>query len=149
VLLRSPAPLALMALIFYLSAQSDPGPEVPRVVRMLAHAGEFGLLTVLWAWALSPAVAIRRAALVAAAIAFVYAISDEYHQSFVPGRHGDPLDVAIDSVGIAVAVVMLRIRALARALASLRARAARSRTASRAGSPPDSPHGGPDTRRRG
>jgi VanZ family protein len=149
VLRRSPAPLALMALIFYLSAQSDPGPEVPGVMRMVAHAGEFGLLTVLWAWALRPALALGRAAFVAAAIAFAYAISDEYHQSFVPGRHGDPLDVAIDSVGIAVAVVLLRTRALARAMASLRAGAVRSRTASRAGSPPGSPRSGPDTRRRG
>lgn len=115
VLRRSPAPLALMALIFYLSAQSDPGPDLPRAAQWLAHAGEFGLLTLLWAWALTPALRLRRAALVAAAIAFAYAISDEYHQSFVPGRDADPFDVLVDSVGIAVAVALLR-------------RAARSRT---------------------
>lgn len=136
VLRRSPAPLALMALIFYLSAQSDPGPDLPRAARWLAHAGEFGLLTLLWAWALSPALRLRRAALVAAAIAFAYAVSDEYHQSFVPGRDADPFDVLIDSVGIAVAVAILR------------AWATRSRIESRAGSRAASPPGARDTRRR-
>jgi VanZ family protein len=149
VLRRSPAPLALMALIFYLSAQSDPGPDVPPMVRMLAHAGEFGLLTMLWAWALAPALALKRAAFLAAAIAFAYAVGDEYHQSFVPGRDGNPFDVAIDSVGIAVAVVVLRTRAVPRALDALRARAVRSRTASQAGSPPADSRSEPDTRRRG
>jgi VanZ family protein len=136
VLRRSPAPLALMALIFYLSAQSDPGPDVPRLVRMLVHAGEFGLLTVLWAWALSPAARIGRGALIAAAIAFVYAVSDEYHQSFVPGRDGDPFDVLIDSVGIAIAVLILRTDPV------------RSRIESRAGWRPPGPRDAPGTRPR-
>ena len=107
---RSAAPLALMALIFYLSAQSDPGPDVAPIVRMLGHAGEFGLLTLLWGWALRPALGRRDAALAAAAISFVYAIGDEYHQTHVPGREGDPVDVAIDTVGIAVGYALLRLR---------------------------------------
>ena len=47
----------------------------------------------------------ERAAL-AAGIA--YAISDEVHQLFVPGRVGSPLDVAIDSVGVAAGVLLWR-----------------------------------------
>jgi VanZ family protein len=30
---------------------------------------------------------------------FLYAISDEFHQTFVPGRNGTPLDVLIDGLG--------------------------------------------------
>jgi VanZ family protein len=95
-----------MALIFYLSAQEAVGPDLPAWVRVAAHFGEYALLAALWVWALAPLLG-RRALLVAAAIAFVYALSDEYHQSFVEGRDADPLDVLADAVGIAVAVSLL------------------------------------------
>jgi VanZ family protein len=35
----------------------------------------------------------------------LYAASDELHQTFVSGRHGSPLDVAIDAFGIGAAVL--------------------------------------------
>ena len=47
----------------------------------------------------------ERAAL-AAGVA--YAVTDEVHQHFVPGRVGSPLDVAIDSVGVAIGVLLWR-----------------------------------------
>ncbi|MGH2950506.1 MAG: VanZ family protein [Solirubrobacterales bacterium] len=106
---RATAPLALMGLIFYLSAQSDPGADIGTVGRILAHFGEYALLASLWAWALAPALG-RRAIVAAAAIAFLYALSDEWHQSFVAGRDADPLDVVIDGVGIAVVSLALRAR---------------------------------------
>ena len=99
-----------MAAIFVLSSQSDPGADPGAVGRMLAHAGEFALLTALWSWALWPSLGLR-ATLAAAAISLVYAVADEAHQSFVPGRDSDPLDVVVDAVGIAVAVFLIRRRA--------------------------------------
>jgi VanZ family protein len=39
-------------------------------------------------------------------LAIAYALSDEYHQTFVPGRHGNLIDVAIDTVGVAGAIVL-------------------------------------------
>jgi VanZ family protein len=43
-----------------------------------------------------------------------YAVTDELHQHFVTGRHASPLDVAIDSVGVLVGVLLFeRIRARA------------------------------------
>jgi VanZ family protein len=39
----------------------------------------------------------------ATAVALLYACSDEFHQEFVHGRHGTPVDVAIDAVGLALA----------------------------------------------
>jgi VanZ family protein len=95
-----------MALIFYLSAQPDPGPDVGGVGRVVAHFGEYALLTALWAWALAPALG-RRAIAAAAAIALVYAVTDEYHQSFVEGRDADALDVLVDALGVAAAVIAL------------------------------------------
>jgi VanZ family protein len=106
---RALAPLALMGLIFYLSAQSDPGADIGWLGRVIAHAGEYALLTALWAWALGPALG-RSTIPVAAAITFAYALSDEYHQSFVPERDADALDLAVDAAGIVIAAVGLRSR---------------------------------------
>jgi VanZ family protein len=35
----------------------------------------------------------------ALALTILYACSDEYHQTFVAGRHGSPVDVLIDGAG--------------------------------------------------
>jgi VanZ family protein len=104
---RALAPLALMAAIFLASAQSDPGPDLAPALRVIGHALEYALLATLWAWALAPV--LRSPWAVAAGISFVYACLDEYHQSFIPGRDADPLDIVADSVGIALGVVALRV----------------------------------------
>lgn len=98
-----------MALIFYLSAQESVGPDLPGWTRVVAHFSEYALLAALWAWALSPALG-RRALLAAAAISLLYAISDEYHQSFVEGRDSDPVDALVDAAGIALVLLALRRR---------------------------------------
>jgi VanZ family protein len=36
-----------------------------------------------------------------------YAITDEFHQHFVSGRHSSPIDVAIDSTGVLIGIVVL------------------------------------------
>lgn len=99
-------PIALMALIFTLSAQPDLGTglgTIDLVGRKLVHATEYGLLYLLWLRAFG----WRRAG-AAAAIAIGYAVTDEYHQTFVDGRHGAPLDVLIDSTGVLIAVLIER-----------------------------------------
>ena len=107
--LRALAPLALMALVFVLSAQPDLDSglgNIDLILRKLAHATEYALLTLLWAWALRPVT--RRNIYAAALIAVLYAASDEYHQSFVEGRSGLASDVLIDAIGVAVALALLR-----------------------------------------
>lgn len=101
---RYAPPLALMGLIFILSAQSG----LPSVdsrfdvaLRKAAHMTEFGLLWALLLRAL-PGTPARRA-LLALAIALAYTVSDEFHQSFVANRHPSPFDVAIDAAGIGFA----------------------------------------------
>lgn len=144
--------LLLMAVIWWLSAKSHLQTDlgwIDMVLRKGAHMTEFALLTLLWAralrWGVAPLQPLRwprlrtveaaspsvrgllapRAAIVAgAAIAFVWAIVDETHQHFVSGRVGSPRDVAIDAVGIAIAVVawraFLHTRTVHRARASAR-----------------------------
>ena len=55
------------------------------------------------------------AGLAAIGLATMYGVSDEFHQSFVQGRHGTPVDVLIDAVGVALAIALhSRRRATAR-----------------------------------
>jgi len=95
-----------MGLIFYFSAQAQLGPDLGTfdlILRKCAHMLEYGLLWFL----LLRAFGYERAWL-AASIAIAYACSDEFHQTFVDGRHGTPVDVAIDTAGMAVAALALR-----------------------------------------
>ena len=102
VLLLAP-PLALMGVIYFLSAQPDLNSglgTIDFIGRKLIHMIEYGLLWWLWLRALG----FARPGL-AAAIALAYAATDEFHQTFVHGRHGSPVDWAIDSLGVALAWV--------------------------------------------
>jgi VanZ family protein len=103
-------PIALMAVIFALSAQPDLSTDlgtVDLILRKLAHMTEYALLLFLL-WRPLREIGSDRSALVAAfAIALLYAASDEWHQSFVDGRHATPVDVVIDAVGMAVAAALI------------------------------------------
>jgi VanZ family protein len=103
-------PLALMALIFALSSmpadQEDHG-ILYIASRKLAHFAEYALLVALWWRALRTKVAHRRALLLAFAIAVLYAVTDELHQTVVSGRAGKPLDVGIDAAGALTAVLLI------------------------------------------
>jgi VanZ family protein len=109
-LVRALAPLALMGVIFYLSAQPAAAHHAwwVIVIRKLGHVTGYALLTVLWAWALQGVV--KRPVLVAVCIALAYACTDEYHQTFVRGRNGSPIDVGIDAIGMAIAAIVIRTR---------------------------------------
>ena len=74
----------------------------------LAHFTEFALLALAWRWALR-GIALRphTKTLVAWLLTALYAVSDEWHQSFVPGRHADWRDVAVDLAGATFALAAL------------------------------------------
>jgi VanZ family protein len=106
-------PLVLMGVIFGFSAQPnlDSGLGVADLIgRKLIHFAEYALLCFLWWRALVTVTSPRRAALLAFVLASAYAVTDEYHQTFVDGRHGNPLDWMIDSAGAAAAALKLRAR---------------------------------------
>jgi hypothetical protein len=106
-LLRAIAPLLLMGVIFYLSGQSSTGehPWWEVIIRKLGHVSGYALLTGLWWWTLRGVTA--RPLLIAVCIALVYACTDEFHQSFVHGRTGTPVDVGIDAIGMAIATALI------------------------------------------
>jgi VanZ family protein len=95
-----------MSVIFGLS--SIPSLHVPFahsydfLLRKLAHIGEYAVLTVALSWAFQMYTSSRgRAWLLAALAAALYAVSDEWHQTWILGRRGSFRDVGIDAIGIA------------------------------------------------
>jgi VanZ family protein len=96
--------VAWAGLIFTLSSIPDLGTGLggwDLVLRKTAHAAEFAVLGFL----LLRAVGREIAALL---LGIAYALTDELHQHFVPGRQGSVLDVLLDSVGVALGVFLLR-----------------------------------------
>lgn len=85
--------------IFYLSSQSHL-PSTPGGDK-LAHFVAYGLLGGLIVRALFFRMPERRTALlfIGAVLATLYGISDEFHQSFVPGRDASAADAAADCAG--------------------------------------------------
>lgn len=92
--------VAWMGLIFALSAQPDlPHPDMgwaDFLVSSLAHAFVFGVLALLWTRALGHR---SHVAWLAFFLTMLYAVSDEFHQAFVPGRVPDVWDLLCDGVG--------------------------------------------------
>jgi VanZ family protein len=94
-----------MGVIFWLSAipslHSPFDPFHDFLLRKGAHICEYALLAWLLARALRLSSVHHRTALgVVVLISFLYAVTDEWHQMFVPGREGTLRDVLIDGVGI-------------------------------------------------
>lgn len=98
---------AWCGLIFALS--SVPGLESGLswdfTLRKGAHMFEYAVLFLLIRRALAGTTQFSRGACVSTAVmlAVLYAVSDEFHQSFVPNRGASSFDVMIDAVGALVA----------------------------------------------
>jgi VanZ family protein len=103
-------PLVLMAVIFALSAQPDLNSglgTIDLIGRKIIHMSEYGLLTFLSWRALRTIATPRAAILLAVAVAVGYAGTDEFHQHFIHGRHGTPVDVGIDAIGAGIATLLI------------------------------------------
>jgi VanZ family protein len=120
-------PLLLwMALIFTLSATPNPYAALPSAVEhdgqvsaaplgiaktidnellgRISHAGIFAVLAILAYRAVRPA---AHPMLLAFVLSAAYALSDEVHQLFVPGRAFELRDLALDTLGILLGLVIV------------------------------------------
>ncbi len=98
--------IVIMATIFFLSAQT--GSDLPNfgsldyVVKKAGHFLGYGLLGLAYRRGFK---LDRRRTWQAWLLALVYAATDEFHQSFVAGRHPSILDVLLfDGTGAAAAL---------------------------------------------
>src|SRR5689334_3514008 len=102
-----------MALIFWLSAQPDLNSGlgvIDLIGRKAIHMTEYGLLTFLWWRALRELLPFAPALALSWLIAVGYSLTDEYHQTFVSGRHGVWTDSVIDAVGATLVVGLIAWR---------------------------------------
>jgi len=99
-----------------LPSLTDRGPEMD--LRKYAHMAEYAMLALPSALFFRELLLERRLPLRAAGCSlifcFLYACSDEYHQTFVPGRAGTMIDVAVDMAGVAFGLVLVLLACLKR-----------------------------------
>lgn len=101
-------PAAWAVLIFILS--SLPGSTIPSPffsADKVFHLGVYAVLGYLVARALDCyGLAGRVIMVLSVLICFLYGVSDEFHQSFVPDRTPSFMDVAADTVGSCIGIVI-------------------------------------------
>ncbi|MEW9670961.1 VanZ family protein [Ammoniphilus sp. 3BR4] len=103
-----------MGVIFYLSARS--GSELQGMFPFFdsfnfGHVIAYFILAVLFYWALLP---FQRKGkwdirIIAILLCFVYGLTDEWHQSFVPGRMPDVLDIVNDIIGATLGMLAVTL----------------------------------------
>lgn len=108
------------SIMFYLSHQPNlkSGLSYDFLLRKCAHIFEFtvlGFLIFNTAWRSNwfkgkKELRVIYSILIAFFIAISLAISDEIHQTYVRGRNGTYTDVMIDSIGIMISGIIIKIR---------------------------------------
>jgi len=97
-------PLVLYSgIIFTVSSLPDLKPPFEGInIDKFLHLGEyipFGFLAARAFWGQNERISAKKLALLAVLCAFLYGLSDEYHQSFVGGRFTSLVDVFADTLG--------------------------------------------------
>ncbi len=80
------------------------------ILRKLAHFSIYGLVGIfIMSFMSTFSIRLYQKLLVSLGVGLLYAISDEYHQSFVIGRGPSILDVGIDTAGVFAGILMVLI----------------------------------------
>ncbi len=99
-------PAALWAaVLFLLSELEGPGLGVPTGVDKLAHGGVYLILGLSLAWG-KRRTGAGVPGLLLLLMGVAYGALDEWHQSFVPGRHSSVGDWVADSAGVMLGLVL-------------------------------------------
>jgi VanZ family protein len=113
VILRWMPAVVMMAVIFFLSGQ--PASRLPifgtydLFIKKFGHALGYALLGIAYYFALPVRLRIGYKWVLALLMAVLFALSDEFHQSFVEGRNSSLLDVVIDTVGASIALTLIAL----------------------------------------
>jgi len=109
--------MAWMLLITYLSNQ--PGipldseaptffQTLPDLLTNVLHIPEYGVLaTLMWFSIRAKFSSAAKASLAVMLGALLFALSDEFHQSFIPGRYASAGDIVSDFLGAGLALLLL------------------------------------------
>ena len=75
-------------------------------VRKAAHMNEYAILYTLLLLSFCASTIVTRAMFYSILVSFMYACTDEFHQTFVTLRTGSFLDVCVDMTGVLAAVTL-------------------------------------------
>lgn len=127
--IRWAPPIAMMMIIFTLSSRTGAQIDtlLPFFQKLLpslqsfdaGHFLEYFILSLTFLWAVSGAKPSWKAKVLSIALSAVYGATDEFHQLYVPGRMCDIYDLRNDTVGAALAMLVLTIPPVARWYAKL------------------------------
>lgn len=104
--------LIWMGVIFYFS--SLPGEDIPALFPLqdiVFHAMVYAALAYLFIRALKntcPKLSMRKLIFFTVVFGIIYGLTDEFHQSFVPGRNASFSDLFIDTVGTFMGSIFYR-----------------------------------------
>lgn len=96
-----------MGLIFFLSSfhklQVSTVGWQDFITRKLAHFTEYTILAILFfrGFKNTTSFSFTKAFFWSLVLTILYAVTDEYHQTFVSGRTGKPFDIGVDALGSA------------------------------------------------
>ncbi len=102
--------ILIMGAIFFFS--SLPASRVPSfgewdlLIKKAGHASGYALLGLAYFFALPPRLSSGFRWVLAMVMAILFALSDEFHQSFVQDRNSSIIDVGIDAIGAAIALAI-------------------------------------------
>jgi len=110
--------LAVLITLFVVYISSIPEHSLPgsdslneRIISNLAHIPAYALLSFLWLKSFAGSTSrnhIITSSFILAGLV-LFAISDEFHQSFVPGRSASLMDIGLDLLGIFCGLAVLKI----------------------------------------
>ncbi len=110
-LIRWGPALLWMGAIFLVSSQSSlpqaPDTTLDLIIKKGLHLAAYGVLAGLFWRALGRRPAASRG-MISWTLAVLYAATDEYHQTFVPGRHGRVMDLLFDGAGALLALWLIQ-----------------------------------------
>jgi VanZ family protein len=84
-----------------------------QVISNLAHIPEYALLTFLWLKSFTETKLGKNYFTVTSLILaglLLFAISDEFHQSFVPGRTSSYADIGLDAIGVFLGFAVFKLK---------------------------------------
>ena len=97
--------------IFWLSSQQAlPTPMLFIHQDKIHHMGAYFIMAI-FAWRFFSDYFDKSLVIIVASISFcsIYGLSDEWHQSYVPGRDADLLDWLADTIGASIAVLFIQL----------------------------------------
>ncbi len=95
---------------FNITVSGETGEFLSMFIRKAAHFSIYAILGIavfMCVGVLFDCIGNKKRAASAEAVCMFYAITDEVHQLFVPGRSGKATDVLIDSAGAAVGIALM------------------------------------------